>query len=917
MKMHEKLTISKVFACFLFLLFICLIGVTSETVMAAPKNGVCQASDGNWYYYVDGVIQKGETVQSNVHGWWYINEDGRVDFDYTGFASNQHGLWYCERGQVSFEYEGFAKDGSGNWWYCVESKAQKDLTSIKHGIVNGNDSWWYVKNGKVSFVTTIAENDLGIWYVESGEVLFNYEGFACDTNGTWWYFKKSKAQKDLTTVVRGEVNGKDAWWYVKNGKFTFENAIASNEHGTWFVENGRVAFNHNGFAKDGSNWYYCVENKVQTDLTSVVSGYVNDKYSWWYIEDGKVEFVNAVASNQHGTWYTEDGEVTFTYNGFAEDKDGDWWYCSNSKVQTGVTSIISGYVKGTYSWWYVENGKVTFTNTVASNDYGWWCVEDGEVTFNYNGFATNQYGTWYVVNSKVDFKYEGFAEDDDGNWWYCVNNKVQADSTALVSGKVDGKTGWWYIENGKVTNKTTIASNGNGWWYVENGKINNTYNGIASNQYGTWYVKNGKVSFDYDGFIADGSGNWWYYEDSKLQREMTSVKQGCVNGKTSWWYIERGVVTYKDTVASNDYGWWYVEDGEVTFDFTDLIHAVVNGTDAWYYFKNSQVQTNFCGFVENQHGWWYVVNGKVDFTINSVIYGTVNGQTGNWQVAENSPKYIIYDQVLLANCGHDENRRFRGGVAGDQTGTEWRIINWYSYPWDCILRYDGPRTAEVRALMTQYAQAGAANDHIGYDQSERITFWNQLAANGYNPANITVDCEADCSAGVVAIIKAVGYTLNIQALKDVSQYAYTGNLISTLTAAGFSVHYGSGYTYRSDYLLAGDVLLNIQNHTTICVSSGTSGGQDPGEVPETNEIRYARNGTVQQGSCSDAVKTLQEALNTLGYRDDDGNSLYADGDFGAKTKQAVINFQRNNGLETDGIVGSKTWAKIGKAIDDL
>ena len=42
---------------------------------------------------------------------------------------------------------------------------------------------------------------------------------------------------------------------------------------------------------------------------------------------------------------------------------------------------------------------------------------------------------------------------------------------------------------------------------------------------------------------------------------------------------------------------------------------------------------------------------------------------------------------MISNCGHDENNRYSGGKAGDQTGTEWRVINWYNRPWKCVLRH--------------------------------------------------------------------------------------------------------------------------------------------------------------------------------------------------------------------------------------
>ncbi|MEG4632903.1 peptidoglycan-binding domain-containing protein [Microcoleus sp. AR_TQ3_B6] len=42
-----------------------------------------------------------------------------------------------------------------------------------------------------------------------------------------------------------------------------------------------------------------------------------------------------------------------------------------------------------------------------------------------------------------------------------------------------------------------------------------------------------------------------------------------------------------------------------------------------------------------------------------------------------------------------------------------------------------------------------------------------------------------------------------------------------------------------------------------------------------------------------------------------GASLNTDGAFGAKTQQAVINFQKQPQIVADGIVGSKTWNKFG------
>lgn len=172
---------------------------------------------------------------------------------------------------------------------------------------------------------------------------------------------------------------------------------------------------------------------------------------------------------------------------------------------------------------------------------------------------------------------------------------------------------------------------------------------------------------------------------------------------------------------------------------------------------------------------------------------------------------------MISNCGHDENGRYSGGKAGDQTGTEWRVINWYNRPWKCVLRHPN---ADVRAMIASMAKAAANNNLIGYDQSQRGTFWTNLADSNYDPAQITVACEADCSSGVAAIVKGAGYRLGIDALKKVSTACYTGNLRAALKAAGFEVLTDSKYLTSDAYLLEGDITLNDNAHVAVNLTDG-------------------------------------------------------------------------------------------------
>lgn len=172
---------------------------------------------------------------------------------------------------------------------------------------------------------------------------------------------------------------------------------------------------------------------------------------------------------------------------------------------------------------------------------------------------------------------------------------------------------------------------------------------------------------------------------------------------------------------------------------------------------------------------------------------------------------------MISNSGHDENGRYHGGKAGDQTGGEWRIQEWYSRPWTHVLRYP---VREVADMIAQLAEEAARNDKIGYDQYQRTSFWKQLERSSYRPSLITTACEADCSAGVAAIVKAVGYLMNIDELKNVSEDMYTGNEIAVLTAAGFSTFTDSAFTSSDKWLYRGDILLKKGTHTAINLTDG-------------------------------------------------------------------------------------------------
>lgn len=187
--------------------------------------------------------------------------------------------------------------------------------------------------------------------------------------------------------------------------------------------------------------------------------------------------------------------------------------------------------------------------------------------------------------------------------------------------------------------------------------------------------------------------------------------------------------------------------------------------------------------------------------------------------------------MKVANCGHDENGNFRGGKAGDQTGTEWEIIPYFtpSYGWSYRFRW---KDNELAKQFSKLAVDSAKNNHIGYCMSHRSTFEAKLKKAKWNPANITEDCEADCSSGVIALIHAIGYLNNIKELKNFGA-TYTGDMYKHLNSSSYFEHCETGKHY------VGEINLTPNHHTNITVEVDGNGNTID-KPSQNNRVQYAK-----------------------------------------------------------------------------
>ena len=93
--------------------------------------------------------------------------------------------------------------------------------------------------------------------------------------------------------------------------------------------------------------------------------------------------------------------------------------------------------------------------------------------------------------------------------------------------------------------------------------------------------------------------------------------------------------------------------------------------------------------------------------------------------------------ILVGSARIDERGKATGGQAGDQTGKEVMIQNFYVHPkgWYILRPKDGNHANKIASAMI----TACDNNNIGYDQS------NRLGVIKYG-INTTTKTEADCSS---------------------------------------------------------------------------------------------------------------------------------------------------------------------------
>lgn len=206
--------------------------VTPDPEPEPIPDGLAQAADGNWYYYLNGSVAANvTTLVPNAYGWWYVR-NGQVDFSYTGIAPNEYGWWRIVNGGVDFNCNSVEQNEHG-WFYLSGGKVDFDYT----GIAPNAYGWWRIVNGVVDFnCNSVEANAYGWFYLSGGKVDFDFTGIAPNAYG---------------------------WWRILNGSVDFSfTGLAANTFGWWYLQNGKLNFDYNGSVAWMGQYYNIRGGKV-------------------------------------------------------------------------------------------------------------------------------------------------------------------------------------------------------------------------------------------------------------------------------------------------------------------------------------------------------------------------------------------------------------------------------------------------------------------------------------------------------------------------------------------------------------------------------------------------------------------------------------------------------------------------------
>ncbi len=216
----------------------------------------------------------------------------------------------------------------------------------------------------------------------------------------------------------------------------------------------------------------------------------------------------------------------------------------------------------------------------------------------------------------------------------------------------------------------------------------------------------------------------------------------------------------------------------------------------------------------------------------------------------------------------------------------------------------GSRGSMVLSLQRRLVELGYYTSRLdGVYLEDDIT-----AVRAFQKANgLTVDGKAGYKTQLALYSDtAVRGDVGSATLAATMRYGDSGDSVTTLQNRLIELGYLTGTADGKFGSSTKAALVAFQTANNL-TRDGIAGAKTQEALNATSAVKntVTTSTTLKLGVVSEAVKALQQRLIALGYL-----TGSADGTFGPKTSLALISFQKNNGLTSDGVAGSKTIAKL-------
>ncbi|MEE0298512.1 MAG: peptidoglycan-binding protein [Christensenellales bacterium] len=261
--------------------------------------------------------------------------------------------------------------------------------------------------------------------------------------------------------------------------------------------------------------------------------------------------------------------------------------------------------------------------------------------------------------------------------------------------------------------------------------------------------------------------------------------------------------------------------------------------------------------------------------------------------------------VMVCVCVTASAQSYRLGDEADEIATIQTALKQLKLYSAGITGHYGEKTeTAVKKFQKKYA----LEDNGVVDEATRAAL--------YEAAGITYTAGSSSSSGASSSNSSVssssGTTLRydmrsdavLKLQQDLSKLGYYSGTISG--------HFGSKteaavMSFQKANGLSADGIAGSKTLAKIATALGNSSSSSSSNSSSSNSSSSsaASSSLLKQGTKSEAVRTLQQNLKTLGYY-----TGSVTGNFGPLTKEAVYSFQKANGLSADGVAGEKTLAAI-------